>query len=369
MLEKVFPPYARPYVVFQDVSLHDALSAMDLNGLGGVIVSDSANKAVGTLTDGDIRRAILSGKTLSGPISGVGGSDFFSVLESDPPAKAYSIAKKELVSFIPILDENTSIVGAYIRSNGVVEDKFDTPVLIMAGGRGSRMGKLTRARPKPLLEVNGLPLIDAVMGTAIGSGFRRFFVSINYMGHQIETHLRDSIQEGVSVDFIREDSPMGTAGAIGMIRGEFERTLLVMNADIIHNVDLADFLLCHEKEGSDLSIVAMEYHHQVPFGVLKIANNRITEIDEKPKISQWVSAGIYAISHSVFESFQFGGYCDMTDVAEHLVHNSKSVSPYYFEGYWRDLGNPEALDEVSRSFQQDSHEQSIENASPAFECP
>ena len=367
MLERVCPPYARPYVVPQDVSLADALSAIELNGLGGVIISNSTNRAVGTLTDGDIRRAILSGKSLSGPISGLECSEFFFVHESEPPAKAFSIVKTEKVSFLPILDENKSIVGAYIRSDGVGEKKIDTPVLIMAGGRGSRMGDLTLDRPKPLLEVNGLPLIDAVMGTAIGSGYRNFFVSINYMGHQIEKHILASKPEGISVDFIREDSPMGTAGAVGMLKEEFDKTLLVMNADIIHNVDLADFVISHEDEGADLSIIAMEYQHEVPFGVLEITHNRITAIKEKPRITEWVSAGIYAISHSVFESFPFGGYCDMTDLAEHLVKNSKSVAPYFFEGYWRDLGNPQALDEVSQNFQQNSLEQFLETVNPANE--
>ena len=367
MLERVFPPYARPYVLTQDVSLADALSAIESNGLGGVIISDSTNRAVGTLTDGDVRRAILSGKILSGPISGIRCSDFFYVLESEPPAKAYSIVKTEKVSFLPILDENKSIVGAYVRGKELVRTTSDTPVLIMAGGRGSRMGNLTLDRPKPLLEVNGLSLIDAVMGTAIASGYRNFFVSINYMGHQIEKHIRDSNLEGISVDFIREDSPMGTAGAVGMLREEFDKTLLVMNADIIHNVDLADFVVSHEGEGADLSIVAMEYQHQVPFGVLEVTPNRITEIREKPTITEWVSAGIYAISHSVFEYFPFGGYCDMTDLAEHLVKNSKSVAPYFFEGYWRDLGNPQALEEVSQEFQQDSLEQFLENANLAIE--
>lgn len=362
MIERIPLASANAYLVGPEATVADAMGAIDSNGLGAVVCVDSYRHAVGTVTDGDIRRAILGGKSLNSKVESIIRQDFLFVMEGDPPAKAMSIAKAHDISIVPIVSQTSMLAGVFRASQLASPGDRGCPVLVMAGGRGARMGDLTLSKPKPMLEVNGLPLIDAVLGTAISNGFRNFFVSLNYMGHQIERHLRDSLPANVNVEFIWEDEPMGTAGALGELKEKFEKTLLVMNADIVHSVDLADLVELHEKRQSDLSIVSMEYTHQVPFGVLEINNDKIFRISEKPTMSRWVSAGIYAISHSVFKTFQFGEPCDMTDIADHLIENSGTVTPYFFEGYWRDLGNKAALEEVSKSFQEKRTAPHLESA-------
>lgn len=352
MITRIPLASAKAYVIGQEATVSDAMAAIDSNGLGGVVCADADSRALGTITDGDIRRCILEGQSLQSSVMSIVRTRFLFVLDSDPPAKAMSIAKLNKISLVPIVDETGTLVGVFRASQITRLGTTSTPVLVMAGGRGARMGDLTLSKPKPMLEVNGLPLIDAVLGTAISHGFRKFFVSVNYMGHQIERHLLHSLPANVSVEFLREDVPLGTAGAIGELEGKFDDTLLIMNADIVHSVDLADLVEVHEKRESDLTIVSMEYTHEVPFGVLKIKNNNIFRITEKPTITRWVSAGIYAISHSVFKTFKFGKRCDMTDIADHLIEHAGTVTPYFFEGYWRDLGNQATLDEVSRSFRE-----------------
>ena len=154
---------------------------------------------------------------------------------------------------------------------------------------------------------------------------------------------------------------MGTAGVIGELEGKFGGNLVVTNADVIHSVDLAAFLGVHEEQAADLSIVSMEYHHEIPFGVLDIDNHRIARISEKPSITRFVSAGIYAISDSIFRTYKFGERCDMTDIATHLIQNSQRVMPYFFDGFWRDVGNQDALEEISRNFQERSHASNQQN--------
>jgi dTDP-glucose pyrophosphorylase len=353
VFERTSFPFDNPYAISGTSNISDAFTAMEKTGIGGVVVVGRENHVVGTLTDGDVRRAILDGKSYSASISSIANSDFFSVRDDDPPAKALSIAKANLLSFIPILDMQNTLVGIFLQNKRLSSGISDTPVLVMAGGLGLRMGALTRKRPKPLLEVNGLPLIDGVIGTAVACGFRRFFVSTNFMAEQIEEHLSMSIPSGVECEFITEETPMGTAGAVGKMKGRFDNTLLVINADVIHNVNLSNLLDQHEKEGSELSIVTMEHELQFPFGVLEIQNNRVVSIEEKPRLKNWVSAGIYAISASIFDSYDFKGPCDMTEVAEHLIASSRTVSPYVYGGFWRDLGTPTALEEVSKAFNEE----------------
>lgn len=350
MLQKFDHLSCNRFVVPDSATISGALVAIEAASTGAVLIADPAGRVLGIVTDGDIRRAMISGLSIDDAVTAVANTDFFSVLESEPPAKALSLAKQKSLTLLPILTDLGLLAGVFVKQTTLPTDAFETPVLIMAGGRGVRMGDLTQFRPKPLLEVNGLPLIDGVIGTAIAGGFKNFYVSLNFMGHLIEQHLTQSLPADVSVEFLWEKNPMGTAGAIGALKGKIRGDFLVMNADVFHNVDLSDLLEFHRHKKAVMTLVALEYVHDIPFGVLEMSDHGVTAIKEKPSVTRWINAGVYALSDSIFSSCDFEEPCDMTDVATTLISASQPVAPYFFDGFWMDLGNREALEKATIDF-------------------
>lgn len=304
---------------------------------------------VGTISDGDIRRALLSGLDLTSPVEDFmnrapavySGGD----LLIDDPRRLHQI------QFLPVLDAFGRVTS--MATNTSPSEKQRSPVLLMAGGRGTRLLPHTLTRPKPLVEVGGRPLIQILIEQFAASGFVRFFVSVNHMADQIVDFLGTGERFGVTVEYISESQPMGTAGSIGLIRAPLD-LLLVANADVLTNCDFGALEDFHVSSSSDFTIGLRGHQTQIPFGVVDLSEGSVVGIREKPVIQSQVSAGIYALGRKALDSIPRGEYLDMPELIQYLVSSPEcQVTGFPIHESWDDIGRPEDLEKARMQFSQE----------------
>lgn len=301
---------------------------------------------LGTISDGDVRRALLRGVDLASPVGEfmnrtpavfVGGE-----LIVDDERRLQDI------QFVPVLDQKGRVVSIAKNSDPAPNER--SPVLLMAGGRGTRLLPHTLNRPKPLVEVGGRPLIQILLEQFVSSGHRQFFVSVNHMADQIVKFLGNGERFGVEVEYLTEDHPLGTAGSISLITRKIN-SLLVANADVLTNCNFGALEDFHHASSSDFTIGLREHKLQVPFGVVDLAEGSVVGIREKPVLRHQVSAGIYALAGRVLECIPKGDYLDMPELIQVLVSSPDyQVTGFPIHEAWDDIGRPEDLENARLKF-------------------
>lgn len=332
-------------VVDLQTRISDLLLQFEKSKFGFALVTNRSGGMAGVVTDGDFRRATLKGIGLDQPVSEIMTSNFLSVMEGTPYPSVYKIARKNGISFIPILSNNGSLVGVHTVGFDVQDQvSFPSTAIIMAGGYGTRMGALTQAMPKPLLQVLGVPLIDYAIASLTRFGVSKIIVSLNYLGDRISEYLGDGDRYGVEVVYLREDSPLGTAGALSELSFDEPQTLIVANADVLHDFDLKRAYSAHAGGSADITICGVRQFTHVPYGVLNFDDaGKLISLTEKPSFSSIVSSGVYFVSSSSLEALTMGKATDITDLISGLIKNGRDVFVEVFDSYWRDVGNPESL--------------------------
>lgn len=301
------------------------------------IVIDAQGRVAATVTDGDVRRAMLRGVGLEDsvaacmhekPITGLVGED------------ATNARKVRQTRFLPVIDTDGRL--AYVlslrRGTGGIG-----PALVMAGGYGRRLGAATKETPKPLIHVGGRPMIDRVMASLEDAGVPGIFVSVHYLAEQIERFVATR-KNRVPVSIIREDDPLGTAGAIGLMPESSDRPVLIVNADLVTRVDFAALHEFHERHGFDATVAAARYEVQVPFGVLRYGQDGLIDgIDEKPVFQHFVAAGMYYLSPEIVAMVPRGRALDMPQLLEGARRIGLKIGIFPVHEYWRDVGRPHDL--------------------------
>ena len=304
------------------------------------LVLDRAEKLIGTVTDGDVRRALLAGKSLSDPVSLAMNSN--PVYLSQGEISSLSERDTHGLQFVPIVNEYFKPIAIYESS--LSNEKHQNDVILMAGGKGTRLLPHTRNIPKPLVEIDGVPLIDSLIIRFASQGFLRIRISVGHMAEQIIDHLGDGSKLGVQITYLHENEPLGTAGALGELKGKLGKSTVVANADLFTSCDFRSMLNFHESLGGGLTIGLRDYSHQVPFGVVEIQNTAIVGLVEKPSIVQKVAAGIYCLSPAVVDSIEKGQYLDMPALAGKLISTGEAqVNGFPIHEQWDDVGRPEDL--------------------------
>ncbi|EGQ7930511.1 TPA: CBS domain-containing protein [Vibrio vulnificus] len=325
-------------------SIRSVLRTIDQQALKLALVVDEQNKLLGTVSDGDIRRAILRDASLEDSVD--------LVMNTQPTTADVSMSRDNILSLM----ERKELHAIPILSNGVVigletlhgllhKPEYANPVFLMAGGFGTRLKPLTDNCPKPLLKVGERPILETVILSFIRAGFSNFYISTHYLPEMIHEALGDGSRWGVSIQYIHEETPLGTGGALGLLPDSLpDLPVIVMNGDILTKINFEDVLEFHNKNDSKATMCVREFEYQVPFGVIEAQDFKITGIVEKPTYRFHVNAGIYVLNKSLIASVAKGEYLDMPTLFEQQIGRDIHVFP--FHEYWLDIGR---MDDYKRA--------------------
>lgn len=326
-------------------SLREALEAIDRGGIGLAVVVSESGEVVGVVSDGDIRRRLIAAGDLYETVESVVQRSFVSVDERSSRSEVLDLLHALRVKAIPVLSGGR-LVGMHVHDALLGPKRRPNRAVLLAGGRGSRMGELTSTTPKPMLRVAGRPVIERLLLQIVASGIEDVALSIAYLGNQIEDHFGDGSRFGCSISYLREtaERPLGTAGPLGLLVDPSSTATLVVNGDVVTNCDLGRFLDFHETCANDATVGLYSYRHRVPFGVVHVENDRLVGIEEKPELSFNVSAGIYVLDPSVVGLVQRGTPVMMTDLLSTAVAQGLQVGATDLEADWIDVGSPADLE-------------------------
>ena len=328
------------YIIFSTATILDALKALDgtSHDWQTLFVVDEAERMVGTLTDGDIRRGLIGGASLSTPVSDIMHTSFKFVREGQYDAKLFKEYRERQIFFIPVLDGEDHVV----KVCNLIKYRNFLPVdaVLMAGGKGERLRPLTEKTPKPLLPVGDKAIIDHNVDRLISFGIKHISVTVNYLGEQLEEHFREPRNE-VQIQTVREPKFLGTIGSIKFVPEFFNDTVLVMNSDLFTNINYEDFYLHFREHDADMSVAAIPYDVDIPFGILNLDGRNITGLSEKPHYGYYANAGIYLIKKSAFDLIPEDTMFHSTDLLEALVAAGRKVIRFPLGGTWIDIGTPQ----------------------------
>ena len=334
----------------EGLTLRECLQVIDRGGVQLAIVVDNQGCLFGVLTDGDVRRALLSGASLDD-----GASPFINrkpvTLSGESSLMARQLCQQHDVKHVILGAIGHAPIGVYRYKSMSLEMP---PAFILAGGKGIRLRPLTLEKPKPLIEVGGRPILHRVLESLSEMGVEKVYLSVNYMGEKIEESISDGSQFGLNVEYVYEQEPMGTAGPLALLKdlNEIEE-LLVMNADLLSNADFRSLVAHHRKLGNHLTIAVREHLTFIPFGVVKVDHGVVSGIEEKPSYLDLVSAGIYCMSNPVFSLIPTSP-SDMPDLINTAVAKGKNVGAFPIHQRWIDVGSHADLQRAQDIFQEDS---------------
>lgn len=318
-----------------------------------VIVLNESSQLVGTVTDGDIRRGLLKNFDLDSEVSHVMNQSPNFVYETDleKDLKKESF-KKNNIFLIPVLDQQSRIVNIYdLRNAGKECKKRDNLIVLMAGGFGKRLGKITEKIPKPLVEVNGKPMINHIIEGFIDQGFDDFLITLGYKGEMIKLHLGSGENLGCHIRYTFEEKPLGTAGALSLIDFKIEHPFLVMNSDLVVSVDYQKIIEFHIDHAAKATMCVREGKMTIPYGVVDIEENgNISQLYEKPTQKFLVNSGMYILDPTCINEIPKNEYFDMTDLFNKLLEKGEVASAYALHESWIDIGRPEELKRAEDEF-------------------
>lgn len=325
-------------------TIQNALKIIDKGALQLALIVDFDNRLLGTVTDGDIRRALISDISLSQPISEIMFTSPTVVDVSISRAQVLELMNVKQLNSIPIID-NGIVVGLETIHHLTQKTKYDNPVFLMAGGFGTRLKPLTDNCPKPLLKVGDKPILETVLLSFIKSGFYNFYISTHYLPKMIQEYFGDGTKWGISINYVHEEQPLGTGGALGLLPKDLPNLpVLMMNGDVLTKVDLEALLVFHNENNANATMCVREYEYQVPFGVIESEGNKIKSMVEKPIQRFHVNAGIYVVSREIIDQVKNNEVIDMPSLLErHLANN---VLMFPFHEYWLDIGR---MDDYNRA--------------------
>lgn len=329
------------HIISKDKSLLEALSLINELYPDPLVlfVVDSDNGMVGTLTDGDSRRAIIAGVSVNDKIDKVMHRNFNYMRVEDIQNVQEIRRQKELrMKLVPVLDANRQIVD--IINLEKYKTRLPVDAVLMAGGKGERLRPLTEKTPKPLLPVGNKAIIDHNVDRLINYGIRHISVTVNYLGEQIEEHYRE-LHNGIQVNTVREPKYLGTIGSIRFVPQFYNDTILLMNSDLFTNIDYEDFFMHFQQHDAEMSVAAIPYDVSIPYGILDLNGRNIKGLLEKPKYNYYANAGIYLIKRRALDEIPEDMFFNATDLIEKLIGEGKRVIRYPLNGTWIDIGNPQ----------------------------
>lgn len=328
------------YLISYKSTIKEALVTLNqiTSDVQSLLVVNEEQMLVGTLTDGDIRRGLISGAELSDSVCSIMHKDFKYILESEFNVANLKSFRDNHILFIPVLDDKHHIVEVINLKK--YKSRLPIDAVLMAGGKGERLRPMTEKTPKPLLKVGNKCIIDHNVDRLISYGITHVNVTVNYLSEQMEEHYAEP-RNGVQVLTYREPKYLGTIGSIKFVDTFYNDTILVMNSDLFTNIDYEDFFLHFKDHDVEMSVAAVPYNVSIPYGILDLEGRNIKGLLEKPKYNYYANAGIYLIKKSALAEIPEDTFYNATDLIEKLIALGKTVIRYPLNGTWIDIGNPQ----------------------------
>ena len=345
------PKTLKDLTIAPETSVRDALKAIDRSRRQIALVVDGDFRLLATVTDGDVRRGILSGVDLEGPVSQVMNAHPTTVRKGDSDASVRSLIRARKLQQIPVLDDDGRLADLLTLDDLFGLSPRDTRVVLMAGGLGKRLRPLTETIPKPMLPVGGKPLLEQIIAVFAEQGFHRISISVNYRKEMVIDHFGDGRALGVEIDYIHEDQPMGTAGALSLMPQRPTAPFIVMNGDLLVSLKFANMLKLHSELEAAGTLAVREFDYQVPYGVVRSDGDLMREIVEKPVERYYVNAGIYALSPRALDAVQPGEPLDMPTLLTRLRGEGERIGVFPVSDYWRDIGRLDDLEAARSEFE------------------
>ena len=330
----------RKYIIIESATVKDALIAINNITHDGesLVVVNSDQQMVGSLTDGDIRRGLIAGAELTDPVSKIMHRDFKFIKEEEYDVAHLKSFRDRRIMFIPILDGQKRVVDVVNLQK--YKSMLPIDAVLMAGGKGERLRPFTEKTPKPLLEVGDKCIIDHNVDRLVSYGVQHINVTVNYLGEQIEEHFATP-RNGVQVHTFREPKFLGTIGSIKFVNTFYNDNVLVMNSDLFTNIDYEDFFLHFQMHDAEMSVAAVPYNISIELGILDLDGRNIKGLIEKPKYNYYANAGIYLIKKRSLAEIPKDTFFHATHLVEKLIAQGKKVIRYPLNGTWIDIGTPQ----------------------------
>jgi len=345
---KIYDANLAGLTIHRTSTIRDAMEAINRRDGGVCLVVDEEERLQGTISDGDIRRGLLKGERLD---SSVG-----SIITPNPTVASVNASRDELLTImqargirdIPLVDEGGRLVCVRTLKELLSVEPRDNWVVLMAGGTGRRLLPLTQSRPKPMLEIGGRPILETIILKLIKQGFRKFYLSVNYLSHIVKEHFEYGQRWGVEIRYLEEDQPLGTGGCLGIIADRPSQPLVVMNGDIFTNLDLGRMVDYHTRSNAMVTVAVRAHEIQVPYGVFTVSDHCVSDFSEKPVLSYSINAGIYVIEPKALMYIKPGQVLDMPDFVLDCVRRNQSVLAYRVTERWLDVGEHSEFERARR---------------------
>lgn len=327
-------------LIGDEATIRDAIGIIEAASFQIALVVKEDGLLLGTVTDGDIRRGLLRGLGLDDVVAQVMNRRPITARVGTSRDELLALMTTRMIKQIPLVDADGRIVGLELLDNLLRGPAVnDNPVVILAGGLGTRLHPLTENTPKPLLKVGGQPVLELIVNQFRAYGFHKLFISINHFGQRIEEYFGDGQRHGMSICYLRESQPLGTAGPLSILPESLELPCVVVNGDVLTKVSFEHMLQFHREGGFDLTIGVKEYPFQVPFGVVVASGDRVLEFREKPAETRLINAGVYVLEPGILGMVPRHTYYDMNQLIERLLGESgRKVGAFLIHEYWMDIG-------------------------------
>jgi dTDP-glucose pyrophosphorylase len=331
-------------LVSESGTIRDAMVALERGARRIAVAVDGRGRLVGIATDGDLRRALLAGATLDSPVGACLSRSPVTVGPDEGRADVLELMSSRRVAAIPVVDDSGLPIGLHLLDEAIQPRDRPNWAVVMAGGRGTRLRPLTETVPKPMLRVAGRPILERIVLHIVGTGIDRIFLAVGYLGEVIQNHFGDGTRYGARIDYLREDSPLLTGGALGLLPEPPTEPVLVMNGDLVTQADLGGLLDAHAASRAVATIGYRRYLHTVPFGTIERDGDRILTLEEKPTLTRDVNAGIYALDPSLVARVEAGRPIALPDLVGEAIDRGESVAAFAIDDDWIDVGQREQLD-------------------------
>ena len=334
-----------------NVTITEAIRIIDQGAVKIALVVNSDGLLLGTLTDGDIRRGLLRGETLESPAEKCMHKDFLTVSENCSKSMAQRLMREKDMAHMPVLDKEGRVVNLFLLEELDRPKLFPNWVVLMAGGYGKRLQPLTNDCPKPMLKVGGKPILEIILEQCIEAGFRKFFISVNYLKNQIIDYFGNGSQWRGEIIYLEEKKPLGTAGSLGLLPKNLEKPILVMNGDILTRLNHEKLLIFHRENSASATICVRELKTTIPYGVVETKNSQVLFLDEKPELSHQINTGIYVVNPNILKFINPNQHWDMTQLLKKSMDKNHSVIAFPIHEYWLDVGQKEMLSQANGDWQ------------------
>jgi dTDP-glucose pyrophosphorylase len=341
----------RDHLLFSGSTIKQALIQLDILAKDAILfVIDQEEKLIGALTDGDVRRGLIKGIAIDDAVNSIIQANPKFIRKGERDINKVIEYREGNFRILPVIDKEDRVVN--VINFREIRSYLPVDAVIMAGGRGQRLQPLTDTTPKPLLKVGGKAIMEHNVDRLALYGIDDFWFSVKYLGEQIESHFGDGKQRNINIDYVWEEEPLGTIGAVSKITNFAHDYVLVMNSDLLTNLDYEHFYLDFISQDADFAVVTIPYQVSVPYAVLETTNGHVMSFKEKPTYTYYSNGGVYLMKKSALDYLPKNAHFNATDLMERLIEENKKVVSYPLLGYWLDIGKHDDFEKAQHDINQ-----------------